>query len=93
MDALGLVELRMGKLHAATTEYDAAISNGAGASSYFGRAIAYERQGDDVHAQADRAKALDLDPGIEAKFAQYGLELQGGAVTTAANPAAAQRTN
>jgi Flp pilus assembly protein TadD len=40
-----------------------------------GRAIAFARKGDKARAEADRAKALELEPEAEAQFASYGVKL------------------
>jgi tetratricopeptide (TPR) repeat protein len=84
VDSLALVKLRLGKFDEAIALYDRAISRKDSAASYMGRALAYARKGDPVHAQADLAAALTVDPGVEALFAQYGLKLDTAAAAAAA---------
>jgi tetratricopeptide (TPR) repeat protein len=74
-DSLGLVLLRLGKLDEAIDQYTRAIAGMGAAASYMGRAIAFARKGDKARAEADRAKALELEPEAEAQFASYGVKL------------------
>ena len=73
LDSTAFVLLRLGKFDDAIAEYGLAIAKKAGSASYMGRAIAYARKGDKVHAEADRAQALNLDPQAESRFKEYGV--------------------
>jgi hypothetical protein len=42
-------------------------------ASLFGRAIARARKGDEAGAQSDAAEARALSPGIDARFASFGV--------------------
>lgn len=85
IDSLAFVELRLGRIDDAIADYDRAIANKSGAASYMGRAIAYARKGDKVHADADRAQALKLDPNEQTRFEEFGLELDEGSTATASH--------
>jgi uncharacterized protein HemY len=41
--------------------FEQAVAKKTGSASLMGRAFAYERKGDKIHAEADRAAALKLD--------------------------------
>jgi hypothetical protein len=75
VDSLGMALLQAGKLDEALAAYAEAIDKAHNAGSYMGRAIVYSRKGDELHAQADLAEARKLDPGIEGRFAGYGLRI------------------
>jgi Tfp pilus assembly protein PilF len=51
-----------------------------------GRAIAYARKGDKIHAAADLAEALKYDPDARTSFEEYGLPFD----EPAAQPATSQ---
>jgi len=75
IDSLAFVKLRLGKIDESISLYDQAIGKKTGSASYMGRAIAYSRKGDKVHADADRAQALKLDGDAETRFAEYGVKI------------------
>lgn len=80
---LGLVLLRLGKLDEAVSAFSEVITKDASsAGGYFGRALAYAAKGDTVRADADRAKALELDLDTPNRFAEYGLKFDGPAAAT-----------
>jgi tetratricopeptide (TPR) repeat protein len=72
---IALIELRMGKYDAAIAHYTQVVANQPSADHYFGRAIAYAREGDIAKAAADRAEALKLNADVELRFAEYGLKM------------------
>ncbi|MEQ7873073.1 DUF3857 domain-containing protein [Sphingomonas sp. ASV193] len=72
-DSRAFVLLRMNKYDEAMAEYARALKDRDVASSYYGRAIVYARKGDKAKSDADAAHALRLDPGIERRYAGYGL--------------------
>jgi len=70
----GLAELRLGRLDAALSDYNAAIeADRRRADGYYGRALVLHRQGDQSAAEADRRQALEIDPRIAETFQEYGL--------------------
>jgi tetratricopeptide (TPR) repeat protein len=70
----GLVELRLGRLDAALLDYNAAIeADRRRADGYYGRALLFHRRGDRQAAEADRAQALAIDPGIAEAYSEYGF--------------------
>jgi tetratricopeptide (TPR) repeat protein len=77
VDSLGMALLKSGKLDEALTVYTEAINKGHLSASYMGRAIIYARKGDRARAQADLAEAKKLEPTIDDRFAEYGLQLDG----------------
>ncbi len=72
-DSRALVLLRLGRFDEAATEYGLALSGGDIVASLYGRSIANARLGKKAQSDADRAKALKLDPLIGEQFAGYGL--------------------
>jgi tetratricopeptide (TPR) repeat protein len=72
-DSLGMALLRLNRLDEAVKAYSEALEKAHLPASYMGRALAYAFKGDMVHAKADRAEALKLDPDLEAEFAKFGL--------------------
>lgn len=85
LDSQALVELRMGNIDAAIADYSRAIAKNTSAS-FMGRAIAYARKGDKIHAAADLAEALKYDPDARTRFEEYGLPFD----EPAAKPATSQ---
>ena len=81
IDSLALVELRLGRLDEAITDYGRAIALKSGAASFMGRAIAYARKGDPARAEADRAQALRINPDEQTRFEEFGLGLDGPPVS------------
>lgn len=70
----GLVELRLGRLDAALSDYEAAIeADRRLADGYYGRALVLHRRGDQRAAEADRRQALEIDPRIVETYQEYGF--------------------
>jgi len=74
LDSLGLVLLRLGKLDESIDAYARALAKRDASDSYMGRALAYVRNGDKTHADADLTRAIKLDPDVQDRFAHYGLK-------------------
>jgi tetratricopeptide (TPR) repeat protein len=74
LDSLGMALLKLGKLDEALAAYNQAVEKNTGAPSLMGRAIAYARNGDRAHADADAVAARKLYPKIDELFARYGLK-------------------
>ena len=72
-DSRALVLLRLGRFEEAIKEYDLALAGGDIVSALYGRSIAYARLGKKMDSDADRAKAIKLDPLIGEQFLGYGV--------------------
>ncbi|WP_423142412.1 tetratricopeptide repeat protein [Parablastomonas sp. CN1-191] len=74
-DSLGMVGLRTRDWQGAESAYTYAIKAAdTYASPYFGRAIARMRLGRSTDANADLARAIQLDPAVATKYAEKGLK-------------------
>jgi tetratricopeptide (TPR) repeat protein len=75
-DSLGFVLLRLGRLEAAISAYDAALKARPGQGvSLFGRGVAYRLKGNLEASNADIREAESADPLIQETFADYGVKL------------------
>jgi tetratricopeptide (TPR) repeat protein len=75
LDSRGMVHLQRRDWRAAIADYDLALAQNQDLpASYFGRAIARLRLGETIEGQTDLEMARRLDAGIEARFAEYGVE-------------------
>ncbi len=71
----GLVFLKLGQLHKAAEEYDAALAiNANRAVALYGRALAECRLYRTDDCKKDKAAALALDPNIEQQFKRSGVD-------------------
>jgi len=69
------VNLKLNRLDAALTDYDAAVkASPHNAWMLYSRSIAAERAGRTEQAAADRKAALAIDPHIGKRAVRYGLE-------------------
>jgi tetratricopeptide (TPR) repeat protein len=74
LDSRAFTKLRLGETDQAIADYDAALKLVPTLpASLFGRAIARARKGDEAGAQSDAAEARALSPGIDARFASFGV--------------------
>lgn len=73
-DNIALALLRLNRLDEAVVEFNTVIGQSHSAYGYFGRSIAFSRQGKSAEAAADRAEALRLNPDEEGIFQEYGLK-------------------
>jgi tetratricopeptide (TPR) repeat protein len=74
LDSRGFVGLKQGRFQDAWNDYDAAARTDPSRATYFyGRGIAALRLNRTAEGQADVAHALQLDPGIAATYAGYGM--------------------
>ncbi len=74
VESRGLVYLLQGNFDAAISDYSLVIDYDPQLpESHFGRGIAHLRNGQTEQGEADIARALELDPDVEAKFAPYGI--------------------
>jgi tetratricopeptide (TPR) repeat protein len=73
-DNIALAMLRLNRLDEAVTEFSAVIGQSHSAYGYFGRSIAYSRQGKSTEASVDRAEALKLNPDVESAFREFGFK-------------------
>lgn len=70
----GLVELRLGQLDAALADYNIAVEQDPRrANGYYGRALVHHRRGERQAAEADRARALAIDPAIWEVYQEHGF--------------------
>jgi tetratricopeptide (TPR) repeat protein len=75
-DSRAFVLLRLGRLDEAITEYGRVLAKAPHmADSLYGRALAWARKGEGAKAKADAAAALEADPVVADRFADYGLAL------------------
>jgi tetratricopeptide (TPR) repeat protein len=71
------VLLRLGRLDEAITEYSRVLAKAPHmADSLYGRALAWARKGEGAKAKADAAAALEADPVVADRFADYGLTME-----------------
>jgi tetratricopeptide (TPR) repeat protein len=74
-DSRGLVNLRLGRLEDAITDYDTALALTPNqAESLFGRGLAKLRSGKKTEGEADLAAARASSSNIDSEFAGYGLK-------------------
>jgi tetratricopeptide (TPR) repeat protein len=74
-ESRGFVFLKLGQLHKAVEEYDAALAISANrAQALYGRALAECRLYRTDDCTRDKAAALALDPGIEEQFKRSGVQ-------------------
>jgi tetratricopeptide (TPR) repeat protein len=80
LDSRGLVRLRLGQIVQSIDDFDEALRlRPDQASSLFGRGLARLRAGQTARGLADLAAARAASPGIDARFARYGLAPPPGA--------------
>lgn len=72
-DSRGLVNLRLKRHAEAIADYDSSLARREYAGSLYGRGLARKQMGDAAGAEADLAKARQIDPGIVKTFEGYGL--------------------
>jgi tetratricopeptide (TPR) repeat protein len=74
LDSRGLVNLKLGNLDRAISDYNAALRIKPDlASALYGRGKARLRQGTDSRGNADIKNAKERDPNIEKTFSRYGV--------------------
>lgn len=74
LDSLGFVQLRLGRLAEAIASYDAALKmNPSIAPAFYGRGIAYLRQGNKAQGEIDVAAAVRSDAGVVEQFRSVGV--------------------
>ena len=74
LDSKGFVLLRLARFDEAITLFDKALAgNGQMAESLYGRAIAWQRLGNQDKAQGDKTAALKIDPAVQKRFEGYGV--------------------
>ena len=74
LDSRGFVQLRLGQYDQAIDDYDAALAIAPRmANSLFGRGLAEMFAGRTAEGGADIAVAKGVEPGVEARFAGYGV--------------------
>jgi tetratricopeptide (TPR) repeat protein len=72
-DSRALAEVRLGRFDEAIRDYDSAAQRGGAAASLYGRGIAEARKGQKQKADADMARARELDKDVETTFARLGV--------------------
>ncbi len=76
-DSRGLVNLRLGHLDAAQTDYDTALTKRSDlASSLYGRGLVKMRKGQVEDGKADIARATAIDPHVAADYDDMGLKAE-----------------
>jgi len=82
LDSRAFAKLRAGTLNDALADYDAALKLAPDqASSLFGRGIVHARLGEHHQAHDDLARAREISPGIDKRFAGYGVPIPVDATT------------
>ena len=75
LDSRALVRFRRGELEKALADYDAALKGSPRAAwSLYARGLVQRRLGKTAEADADKAKALAINPDIAARGKRYQLE-------------------
>ena len=73
-DSRALTLLRLGRIDEAIVDYGRVLAvDPRETSSLWGRALAWAKKGDRAKSDADAAAAIKLDPGVEKRFAAFGL--------------------
>jgi tetratricopeptide (TPR) repeat protein len=76
---LGFVTFRLHQYRESIGHYDQAIAKAPGvASSWLVRGLAKRAIGEEAGAAADIAKSAEIDPGVAARYAGYGIETGAG---------------
>jgi len=74
LDSRALVNLQLGHLDEALSDYNAALDKRPKvANSLYGRGLVKLRKGEASDGQVDLAAARAIDPKIDSEYADYGL--------------------
>jgi tetratricopeptide (TPR) repeat protein len=72
----GFVQFRAGRYADALADFDRVLSRTPRPASYYLRGLSAGMLGLNSQSDADIAKAIELDPGVAARFSRYGIEPQ-----------------